>query len=87
MQACRPQFLEDQLSLSQRRGADYAHQIILAPRIFRPSYGPVMYSFLGKGGETIQGYYLRECGKFNQKPPSSCHLIKTKFLMKIFFFR
>ena len=35
-----PQILANQLTLSQPRGADYAHQIILAPRIFRPSDGP-----------------------------------------------
>ena len=29
-----PQFLADQLTLSQPRGADYAHQIILAPPNF-----------------------------------------------------
>ena len=38
-----PQFLADQLTLSQPWGADYAYQIILPPpRIFRPSYGPVV---------------------------------------------
>ena len=38
------QILADQLTLILTgRGADYAHQIILAPpRIFRPSYGPVL---------------------------------------------
>ena len=38
MQACRPwgcQMLADQLTLSQPRGADYAHQIILAPPDFQ----------------------------------------------------
>ena len=36
-QACRPQFLPDQLTLSQPggRGADYAHQMILAPPDFQ----------------------------------------------------
>ena len=29
----QPQILADQLTLSQPRGADYAHQIILAPRL------------------------------------------------------
>ena len=38
----QPQIFSDQLTLSQPSGADYAHQIILAPpvRIFRPSNGP-----------------------------------------------
>ena len=35
-----PQILADQLTLSQPGGADYAHQIMLAPPEFRPSYGP-----------------------------------------------
>ena len=36
-----PQILADQLTLSQPRMADYAHQIILVPPDFRPSDGPV----------------------------------------------
>ena len=35
-----PQILADQLTQSQPRGADYAHQLILAPQISRPSDGP-----------------------------------------------
>jgi hypothetical protein len=35
------QILSDLLTPFQPRGADYAHQIILAPRIFRPYVGPV----------------------------------------------
>ena len=39
-----PQILADQLTLSQPGGADYAHHIMYYwhPRIFRPSYGPVL---------------------------------------------
>ena len=46
-----PQILADQLTLSQPRGADYAHQIILAPQIFRPSDGPVIVWWLSKKNE------------------------------------
>ena len=41
-----PQFLADQLTLSQPGGrgggADYAHRITSCPRIFKPSYGPAL---------------------------------------------
>ena len=41
-QGCRgcPQILADQLTLSQTRGADYAHQIILAPPDFHTFWRP-----------------------------------------------
>ena len=40
MQACRPKILVDQLTLSQPWGADYAHQIILAPWDFQTFLRP-----------------------------------------------
>ena len=39
-----PKILRDQLTLSQPRGSNYAHQMILAPLIFRPSNSPVIES-------------------------------------------
>ena len=39
-QASRPQILADQLTLSQPRGADYAHHIILAPPDFQTFLRP-----------------------------------------------
>ena len=43
----QPQILADQLTLSQPRGADYAHQIILAPPDFRTFLRPCNLSNAG----------------------------------------
>ena len=40
---CHPQILADQLTLSQPRWADYAHQIILAPPDFQTFRRPCFY--------------------------------------------
>ena len=57
-----PQVLADQLTLYQPRGADYAHQIKLVSRNFRPSDGPAIqvltYSLRQRTGHITKGIYL-----------------------------
>ena len=53
-----PQILADQLTLSQPRGADYAHQIILAPPDFQTFRRP------WSDGLTLHGAKTRVCACF-----------------------
>ena len=61
------QILADQLTLSQLRGPDYAHQIILAPPDFQTFLRPCLY--------TNESVTFSQC---NGHHKSGVHLIKSK---------
>ena len=64
----QPRIMVHQLTLSQLRGADYAHQIIVAPPDFQPSYGPALTS-------KVKGYW------FTFAVEVSCFTIRNEFTL------
>ena len=68
--------LADQLNLYQPGGEGYAHQIILAPWIFRPSYGHIDYEYL-------EGAYLGVLPYSNCKVRENWYVVWCKKSSKI----